>query len=335
MNRTFKIIVSIVVCVWIFAMGLELGAYRERKAINTALMASSVGTSTTSPTVTPAATDPTTTAQQEQPSEQPTQQPSEQPTQQPSEEQSEQPSEQQSEQPSEQPSSDNTDATVNNDDVTEDTQNTSKKPKTTEEIVKAFNDAVNNTKNAQQNCNASQDTNVEVHVDDCSVPKLTGMVNSIVQGFSGPEHNDYAFINSVTSDGVRLYDNLPPSSKDCTLTAAGVLTASSEDYGNGGYKLTITLAPETSTLDTPPVNHAASVGYLDLAALGIKGVNFTEANFNYPGATVIVCVNEKGLLDSYESQFPLNGTGTAKVTFASGTATISGSMTEKWVFTWA
>ena len=302
MNRTFKIIVSVVVCVWIFAMGLELGAYRERKAINAVLTSNSAASTTDSSVTAPPATDPPTT---------------------------------QNEQPSEQPSQDNTAATDDTTGKTDEEQNTSKKPKGTEEIVKAFNDAVNNTKNAQQNCNAVQDTNVEVNVDDCSVPKLTGMVNSIVQGFSGPEHNEYAFINGTTSDGKTINDNLPPSSKDCTLAAAGVANATCEDYGNGGYKLTVILAPETGTLDTPPVNHASSVGYLDLASLGIKGVSFTEANFNYPGATVTVCVNEKGLLDSYESQFPLAGTGAAKVTFASGTATISGTMTEKWVFTWA
>ena len=51
MNRTIKIIISVVLCVWIFAMGLELGAYRERKAINATLSGNNTTpvTTTTNP----------------------------------------------------------------------------------------------------------------------------------------------------------------------------------------------------------------------------------------------------------------------------------------------
>lgn len=307
MNRTIKIIISVVLCVWIFAMGLELGAFRERRAINATL-----SLSTTTPVVTPVpGTESTAPAPV-------TQQPTE-------------PTSQQQDEP-------NTDSTTEKgkDNTTKGDKNTGI-PKTTDEIVAAFNKAMNETKHTTKDCNAKKTSNVQVTVTDCSVKALTGMVNNIVSGFTGPEEEEYSFVGGKAqgSDGeVTLFGDFPPSGRDTSLEAAGVSKASSEKYGDGGYTLTITLAPETSSLGNEPKYHANSVGFLDLEGLGISGVTFTKADFTYPGATVTISVNKDGLVDKYDCTLPMSGTGEASVKIASGSATLEGSSSEQWTFTW-
>lgn len=314
MNRTIKVIISVVLCVWIFAMGLELGSYRERRAINTSLQ-----NNNTVQQQVPATQNsnvvidtPTTTAP---PATQPTET---QPAQ-----------------------NDDTTAPAGNDDTTAPKQDeekpASKIPQTNEEIAAAFVKAMNDTKHTTRNVKAVKNSDVELQVTDCSVSSLTSMVNSIAQRFTGPETVEYDFVNgkAQTSDGeITIYDDLPPSGKDVSLDAAGIASASAEPYGNGGYKLTITIISEESQLGVEPKYHANSVGFLDLASLGLDSIEFTEANFKYSGATVTICVNEEGLLDSYDCNLPMAGTGSGKMGFASASATLEGSSKENWTFTW-
>ena len=310
MNRTIKIIVSIVLCVWIFAMGLELGAYRERKAINSALSGGNTTpvVNTTSPTTTP--TTPTEAPTTQQPA-------STEPT--------------QGEKPTETPTTEKTDTT------TKANKPSSSIPKGNDEIVAAFNKAMNETKHTTRSCNAVKNTDVQLSVTDCSVSSLTGMVNKIAQGFTGPETAEYSFVDGKASgpDGeVTIFGDFPPSGRDTALEAAGVASATSEAYGDGGYKLTITLAPETSSLGNEPKYHANSVGYLDLESLDIPGVTFTKADFTYPGATVSISVNKDGLVEKYDCTLPMSGTGEGSIRIASASATLEGSSAENWTFTW-
>ena len=314
MNKTIKTIVSVVLCVWIFAMGLELGAFRERRAINVALS----GGSTTPTAQTPVTQAPVTQAPQ---TTQPTQAPTSAPT------------EASTEAPEEKPT-ESTDTTTKGGEK----KPASAVPNGTDEIVAAFNKAMNETKHTTRGCTAKKSTNVQINVTDCSLSALTGMVNNIVQGFTGPEEVTYTFADGKASgpDGeVTLFGDFPPSGRDTALEAAGVSKAESEAYGDGGYKVTITLAPEQSSLGNEPKYHANAVGFLDLESLGISGVTFTKADFTYPGATVSICVNKDGLVDKYDCNLPMSGTGEANVKIASGSATLEGSSVEAWEFTWA
>lgn len=306
MNRTVKIIVSIVLCVWIFAMGTELGAYRERKAINSSI------TSGSNISQQPQTTQPSTSA--------PTVQ---------------QPQTTEDQTPSTSAPSD-TDKTSDTSKTTEKKDNggdTAKKPESKEEIAAAFNTAMNKTKNMTQNCNATKKTNVQINVVDCSVPSLTSTVNRIVQGFTGEETTDYAFVNGVTSDGKTILSELPPSNKETSITADGIAVASCDNYGDGGYTYTLTLVSETGSLDVIPPYHSVTVGYLDIASLDIPMVTIQKADMSYPGATVTINVNKDGLIDSYDCKFPMTGNGEAKLGLT-GTASFEGSMDETWTFNW-
>lgn len=307
MNKTVKVIISVVLAVWIFAIGTEFGAYRERKNINqslagnnTPVVNTTVTPQTTAPTATqPAATDPAPTETTPASTEATT------------------------------PADDNADTTAAPED-----NKTDAIPKTNAEIAAAFTKAMNATKHATRDCHAVKNTNVQIQVTDCSVSSLTSMVNSIAQRFTGPETVEYNFVGGQDGD-VTIYGDLPPSGRDITLDEGGIAEASAEPYGNGGYKLTIKLVPETSTLGNEPKYHANSVGFLDIESLGIDAVEFTKADFTYSGATVTICVNADGLVDTYDCVLPMAGTGEGKVRVISASATLEGSSTENWVFTWA
>ncbi len=305
MNRTMKIVVSIILCVWIFAMGIELGAFRERKAINANLSANNPVQNTAQTTTQPAPIETTTT--------QPT--PIETTTQAPVTD-----------------SNLPADSTAAAEITTEPKKEEAKIPTSNEEIAKAYNDAINATKNTTKTVNAVQYENVTMTVVDSTIPSmLQSGVNSILQGLMGEEtHN---FTNGVDEEGNTFKDSFPPSSGAAALEAAGIKSATSEAYGEGGYKLTISLVEEKGTYETPPKYHSVSVGYLNLDSLGLP-VTITSADFNYPGATVTICVNGEGLIDSYEVKFPMNGTGTGKALGTSASLTIDGGMDEKWTMTW-
>lgn len=301
MNRTMKIVVSIVLCVWIFAMGIELGAFRERRAINATL--SSGGNTqqtvqdpqttqpTTQPTLPPQTTQPTTQAPVTDPNG-------------------------------------GADATTEAP-STEAPQAEAKLPSTPEEIVKAYNDALNATKNTTKAFSATQVENVTLKLVDSSIPSmLQGVVSSLMESFMGEETFTYS-----NADMASFKDNLPPPGKEATLTAAGVKEATAEPYGDGGYKLTITLNPETATYEAPPVHHSASVGYLDIDSLGLP-FTVSSCDFTYDGAKVTLCVNKDGLVDSYAVDFPLSANGSGKAMGMTASVVIDGNLAETWDITW-
>ncbi len=301
MNRTMRIIVSIVLCVWIFAMGIELGAYRERRAINATL--SSAGNTqqtvqSTTTTQTPETTQPAQTTT---------------------------------------PTTTTTAPVVDDNDVTTTAPTTetttavaeTKLPTTYEEIAKAYNDAMNATKNTTKAFTATQVENVTMNLVDSTIPSmLEGIVASVMQGLMGEETFTYS-----NADMATFKANFPPPGKDAALTAAGIKSASSEAYGDGGYKLTITLVEETATYEVLPTHHSVTVGYLDLDSLGLP-FDIQSADFQYSGATVTICVNGEGLVDSYEVDFPMAGSGTGKAMGMTATVTIEGGLDETWNITW-
>lgn len=301
MKKPVKIVISIVLAVWIFAMGIEIGAYRERKAINASIVTPSVSApantnAPTSPVPDSTAPQPDTTAPTE---------------------------------------GSGTTAPPQSTDTT-DKKNDEKPslPKSKEDICAAFNQAMNNTKNATKNCNAHKKTDIQITVVDCSVPSITNIVNKVVQGFVGVDEADFAFVGGVTSDGKKINGELAPANTNTSISAAGVSSASCEAYGNGGQKITLKIVPETSSLGNIPPHHSASVGYLDLGSLDLP-VNITQADMEYAGATVTITVTADGLVDTYHCDFPMRGTGSGNKLGLSGSATFEGAMIEDMTFAWA
>lgn len=215
------------------------------------------------------------------------------------------------------------------------------------EIIAAAKKAIDAVK-TQQNMTAVQAENVQITVNDCSVSRLTSLVNSIVQRFTGEKSATYKFVNGqatgVRPDGKEVEDEgvvsptqvIPPKNRTFDITEAGVTEATAKKNGSDTV-YTIKIKEESTTLQNPvPQFNSAAIGYLDLTKISdkINGAEITEANMHYPGSSVTATVNGDGKLVKLELYLPMDGYGAASLKVVKGNASFSGSQTETWTFTY-
>lgn len=318
MKKEIKVVICVVLSIWFFFMGFELGSYREKKKLSTTspIVVQPATQTNVASTTSPSTTESTTAATLPSIS----------------------------------------DSSVYSESSSKPSQNaagttkaSSKDPSsmTKAEVVAAAKKAIDAVK-AEQNMTAAQTENIAINVDDCSVPSATSMVNNIVQKFTGEKSATYSFVNGqatgVRPDGKAVEDEgvvsptqvIPPKNKNFELTADGVTEATARKDGENTV-YTIKIVEESTTLSAPvPANNAAAIGYLDLTKISdkINGAQITEANMHYPGSTVTATVNKAGKLIKLELYLPMDGYGAAKLWVASGNASFSGSQTETWTFTY-
>ena len=306
MKKEIKAIIAVVLAIWFFVMGFELGAYKERKAQNTINTVNPVTTTTepvTVPTL-PSTTEPTTVPE-----------------------------------PTEtQPTVPGTDDTTTNDDSTtapavKDPLNLSK-----EEIVAEVNKYVNQVKK-EQNMTAVGVSVVNVSVTDCTaqgfVSTINNIITSITDKFGGEE--SYTFVNGQATDAdgntVTPWDVIPPTHKDFSAMDAGVASAKVEKVGENTM-YTIVMVVEDTTMQNPiPAYNSTVIGYLDLVSLDLP-ITLTQADMHYPGSTISVVVSPDGKVVEIINKLPMEGTGATKFLGKEVFATFGGALDEKWTFTY-
>ncbi len=305
MKKEIKIAIAVVLSIWFFVMGFELGIYKERKAHVQA------GNEVVN-TVTPSTSQPTT-----QPTTIPTTVPTTQPTTLPPVVDPNQ----NSTAPTVAPS---TDAPTNN----ADPSSLSKA-----QVVEKVNTYMKALK-SEQNVQAHKVEKIDVKVVDCSVPAAVSLINNIISGIAGTEENDYSFAGGVTTAGETMFACVPPENKDFFIGEDGVITATAKASGTDTV-YTIVLIEENTTLTAPaPVHNATTVGYLDIASLDLPTVTIATADMKYPGSTVEITVNADGKVTKLINKIPMSGKIGAKISFFEGDATIDGGQDETWTFTY-
>lgn len=310
MKKEIKVIIAVVLAVWFFVMGFELGAYKEKKAQNTIDTVNPV--TTTQPTTLP--TLPSTTEPATLPTE-----------------------------PSTEPSA----PVENEEDTTANPVNDTTAPTeavkdplalSKAEIIAEVNKYVNQVKK-EQNMTASTNGVVEVNVTDCSFNGAVGTINNIIknitEAFGGQA--TYNFVNGKATDAdgnsVTPWDVIPPTGKDFSAVDAGVVDAKVEKVG-ANTKYTIVMAVEDTTLTSPvPAYNSTVIGYLDLAGLDLP-ITLTQADMHYPGSTVSVVVNPEGKVVELVNKLPMEGTGATKLLGREVFASFGGALDETWTFTY-
>ncbi len=307
MKKEIKIAIAVVLSIWFFVMGFELGIYKERKANSQAgnEVVNTVTPSTTQPTApstaAPSTTAPTTT--------QPTTvlPPVIDPN-------------QNSTAPTVQPSS--------NAPVSNDPSSLSKA-----QIIEKMNGYMKDLK-AEQNVKAHKSENITVEVTDCSVPAAVSAINAIIKNLAGSEEIDYTIANGAAASGETMFSIIPPTNKDFLLTDAAVLTATAKASGTDTV-YTVVLVEESTTINSPvPQYNSTAIGYLDLASLDLPAVTIAEADMKYPGSTVEITVNADGKVTKLVNKLPMSGYGKAQISFFNGNATFQGALDESWTFTY-
>lgn len=310
MKKEVLAAIAAVLALWFFVMGFEIGIYKERRDNAKAMATTSPPVVNTQPTENNLPTLPTLPTQQNQPTA---------------------------------PGSDVTAPTANLPTVapTEATKPGKELNNlSTDEIVTAVGNAVNTLKQTP-NFTAVRKLQVVVKVVDCSVPSAIEKINEIITGVTSkaePEET-ITFVNgnATNTKGEQLtpFSAVPPENNNFTLTSAGVSSARAEKQGDNTVYY-INLISESTTGDSPiPVHNAGSLGYLNIASLGLPSiVNITRANMNYPASTMQVTVDKDGKLIHLKNYLPMTGDGEAKVMGLGGSAKFEGYLDEEWSITY-
>ena len=313
MKKEVKAVICVVLSIWFFVMGFELGSYREKKKTvsqpdvqtsfqqpTTAAVQTTAAQTTAAPIETTAAAEQTTAGADE-----------------------------------------NGKTTKKADDGKKDPSSLSKA-----EILAAAKKAIDGVK-AEQNMTAVQTENTTINVTDCSVQRAVSIINSVIQKYAGEKSATYQFVNGqatgVRPDGSAVEDEgvvaptqvIPPKSKNFELTEAGLAEATAAKEGENTV-YTLKLVAEETTFEAPtPTHNAAAIGYLDLTKLDVSGATITKADMKYPGSTVVATVNPDGKLVKLDLTLPMSGYGEAKLLgVVSGNASFEGSQHEVWTFSY-
>ena len=204
-----------------------------------------------------------------------------------------------------------------------------------DQIIQMMNYYVNLVK-SESNMTATKTEVIKVEVTDCSVPSLVGTINGIVSGIIGDESESitYTFVNDKEAGGGTPFSLIPPTSKKFEVTSEGVASATVTKDENGNYVYTVVLVPETTTMASPePRFNATAIGYLDLAGIDVSPAKIEQADMTYPGSTVSVTVDANDRVVKLYNKLPMSGVGKAKLGL-SGEASFEGALDETWVFTY-
>lgn len=321
MRKEFKAIIALILAVWLFMMGFELGSYHEKQEIQKE-QAAQVNTQTQPlDTTAPAADDTPTTV--------------------------------------ETPITGIGNAiaeitTYPDSELTAAAQTTAATTAATEpdvsslskrQILQRATEAINTLKKTPNMTARNQET-ISIQIVDCSAKSAISILNSVISKKIGDKTVTYVFTNGKAighdDEGKEIKDEgevtpnqvIPPTDAAFTLPEAGVASASAKK-GGAFTTYTLKLKEESSTIANPvPTYNSQAIGYLKMTDMEVPGATITDANMHYPGSTVTVTVDSQGRVRQLQLHLPMDGNGSAKMGFLSGTASFEGYSTQNWTFTY-
>ena len=213
------------------------------------------------------------------------------------------------------------------------------------QVLQRATEAINKLKKAKNMTARNQET-ISIQITDCSVKSAISLINSVISKKAGDKIVTYAFKDGkavgVDSSGKAVKDEgevtpnqvIPPTDASFTLPEAGIAAASAAQNGAfTTYK--IELKEESATLAQPvPTYNSQAIGYLKMTDLEVPGATITDASMHYPGSSVVVTVDGDGRVRQLQIHLPMDGSGSAKMGFLSGTASFEGFSTQNWTFTY-
>ena len=331
MRKELLIILCIVLAVWFFVMGFELGSYREKKAMIAAESTTvfdpaawsvpqdtNIAAPSDAPTQ-PAATMPTAAAENTTGIAPITTYPSNETS-----------------IPSTAPGVPTSPAptAAANEDVS-----TLSKAQILQKVSTAMQ-----TLRAEQNMKAQKSEHTAINIVDCSVPSAVNLLNSIIGKLAGDEVGYYEFKGGVATgydgegkviegeENVTPIQVIPPRDVPFSVPEAGVTQATAVKNGSNTV-YTLKIAEESTTLENPiPPYNSKAIGYLNLAGIDVPGATITQANMHYSGSTLTITTNADGKITELHLVLPMDGSGGAKMGFLSGTASFNGEKNETWQF---
>lgn len=322
MRKEFKAIIAAILAVWLFLMGFELGSYHEKQEIQKE-QAAQINTQTQPlDTTAPAATEAPTTTQAA-------------------------------------PITGVGNAiaeitTYPDSELTAAAQTTAATTAATEpdvsslskrQILQRATEAINTLKKTPNMTARNQET-ISIQIVDCSAKSAISILNSIISKKIGDKTVTYVFKDGKAighdDEGKEIKDEgevtpnqvIPPTDASFTLPEAGVASAAAKQDGSF-TTYTLKLKEESSSIAKPvPTYNSQAIGYLKMTDMEVPGATITDANMHYPGSSVTVTVDSQGRVRQLQLHLPMDGNGSAKMGFLSGTASFEGYSTQNWTFTY-
>ncbi len=214
-------------------------------------------------------------------------------------------------------------------------------PQTKAEIAAAYNKAVNDAKHYTGKVTLKKHDIIDVGLADGPAASI---LNPVISKLTATEPHEWTFENGAdVADPSRMLADkiIPGGGRDAAVTEAGLASATATANADGGYTMVLTFVAETSNFDgtqntSEPVHHMTAMDPLNLASIDLgDAIKITEANLNYPGATMTATVDGQGRLVKLEQKLPMTGTGAGKAAVISVTLELSGSMDGTYEFIYA
>lgn len=208
------------------------------------------------------------------------------------------------------------------------------------DILAEVNKGINSLKSDTASFTAVKKQVISIDLLECSVPVLTGPINTVIDFFEGEEVIEYDITNGKGPNPEKkgeetvVNHEIPPTDKPFTLTIDGVAEAKAEKTDKGTL-YTIKVVPETSTLQNPrPPHHNAACDTLDFSTFELPVGELTKVDFEYPGATVSVLVDSSGKIIQYRERLEMKGVGEGNAIGISGSGSMEGYVDEVWDIQW-
>lgn len=206
------------------------------------------------------------------------------------------------------------------------------------DILAKVNEGINSLKSDTASFTAKKKQVISIDLIECSVPVLTGAINTVIDFFEGEEIAEYDVTNGkgIEKNGEEIVVNheIPPTDKPFTLTLEGVAEAKTEQTAEGTL-YTIKVVPETSTLENPrPPYHNAACDTLDFSTFELPVGELKKVDFEYPGATVSVLVDSSGKTIQYRERLEMKGVGEGGAFGITGSGSMEGYVDEVWDIKW-
>ena len=202
------------------------------------------------------------------------------------------------------------------------------------------------TLKSERNMLAVKTEATKLTVTECSASSAVGLLNKALESSGINGTTTYNFKNGQAvgvdakgkpvDDGktVTPHDVIHPVKQDFSLPASGVQSATAKRSGSDTV-YTVKIVKERTSLQNPvPPYNSKAMGYVDLAARMPSAVTPSEVNITYPGSVVTATVNSAGKIVKLTEYMPLQGDGAAKITVFNGTARFEGDVSAAWTFTY-
>ena len=202
-----------------------------------------------------------------------------------------------------------------------------KAPKTPQDVVAAYNNAVNTAKQREK-LTVVKTRTLDLTPGDTKPSLAKGAVKSALEKAVQPMDDTV----TLEKDGKQTaVDLLSPVGRYANLKLSGVSAAKAKQTDNG-YTITIKLKDEKAVSKPDKSRkakmHNASLGALEPGALKAFGLKAQTGKIQYSGAVIRLTIDSKGRLTSYKFTQPFTGKLSGKYLFFKLNSAFEGTVTE-------